>query len=665
MKCPKCNSDVKKGALFCTQCGVRLFDDANVSLGTFVKMGTNIDAGPANILNEDNTSVGKEIIKTPVEEQIKANNITQSINAWNRKLKVGKKSKVLFISVGIIASLIVLIGVLLTYLNDNPSKNAPIKCNIRKSSLHKIQKDTLQNIQTTKYFVKRNDDNSNIYYSVELNLLWPNYLGEGDVEPLQRAIANKAFGLIGDNIDETIPAFFQSYGKEISELPPISETTYDQRYITINISKVSEVEGEYIAFSIYYMETAYGGSIHAADIWEKYVNYDIRNSKVLSLSDILIYNSEKEVLDELKRSLSIDWDYVGTPNVLPEEALLTEKGLCFIFEGFDGLERVEINLSNEYISSYVKQLFQIKEEYNEAKTEGIKFLENIYKEYIFGNQDFSSIASDICSKRILQRLKDESCNDCENGDCYALWLFRRNAQNESKGNSIVNNIIAKDNNWFDVYYSDMGLEGKTSFRLIEHDDKIIIDEIFVDKSYINYNQQKHPSVNFDNRPQQNVKKSMIFFDEPAYLMTNGEVEAELVGAYYWQCTNENSLYINPNHNTLGFTISMNGLEMLNEFVKTIYPMPPTSNINGTVPANAKYEEGHWYKQNNTQNNATMYFLVGHEVNIEIMNFANSEWIGNEIIHNEANPNAYIIVMRDKNENWYYVSKSGQYMFNKQ
>ena len=66
----------------------------------------------------------------------------------------------------------------------------------------------------------------------------------------------------------------------------------------------------------------------------------------------------------------------------------------------------------------------------------------------------------------------------------------------------------------------------------------------------------------------------------------------------------------------------------------------------------------------TKNNATMYYLVGHETNIEIMRFANKEWTGNDIIHNEASPNAFIIMMKDKSNNWYYVSKKGQYVFEK-
>ena len=86
-------------------------------------------------------------------------------------------------------------------------------------------------------------------------------------------------------------------------------------------------------------------------------------------------------------------------------------------------------------------------------------------------------------------------------------------------------------------------------------------------------------------------------------MDKDEIQNELIGAYYWQCPSDNPQYISPNHNTLGLIISMNGFKLLNEFIKTIYPTASTSNINGTIPQIAKYKKGHWYKQNNTKNNA--------------------------------------------------------------
>lgn len=114
---------------------------------------------------------------------------------------------------------------------------------------------------------------------------------------------------------------------------------------------------------------------------------------------------------------------------------------------------------------------------------GIKMLRNLYDNYVFGNRDFSRIAHDICSENLLKRLKDAYDYDCEDGDCYAVWLFRTSCQDGPDEQSKVNSIIAKDHGWFDVTYSDMGQNGKTSLKLTEHHGKLLIDEIRPDKSY--------------------------------------------------------------------------------------------------------------------------------------------------------------------------------------
>lgn len=652
-KCPKCNSDIKKGALFCTQCGIRLSNNAEEPKNDNLFIFSN-DA----FIKSVNMSDNKKNINTDINNPHNLEQLAdkKEIHTYN------KNPKALY-TTSSIAILIILILSFLGYKKTISESIIPYEdfntASMQNNNIATV--DSLHNIETTKYFVQEQYKGSNIYYEINFKAIWPNTIKECNTKILQTEIIHKTFGLSDNNSIYTIlPAYFQSYGKEISNLPEISDTTYDQRYITINIDTVSYIRNKYIAFSIKYMETCYGGSIHAADIWTKYVNYDIKNNKVISLSDILTNNtSEKDVLNELKRSLSIDIDGTDT---LSDEVLLTEKGLFFILKSnTNDSKTVGLNLSNDYISPNIKEFFQIKEEYNE--TEGKKFLKDIYENYIFGNQDFGSIAPNICSERILQRLKEAFDYDCEDGECYAVWLFRTNYQDGPNNINIVNDIIAKDNGWFDVYYTDMGHNGKTSFKLQKVDDEIKIDEIFLDKTYIsNYNEQENS--NPEDLSYQESEEMLYIFNEPAYLMNNDEIQNELIGTYYWQCASDNPEYINPNHNTLGITIRTDGLVMSNEFVKAIHNNSATSNINGSVPAYARYEKGHWYKQNNTQNHSTMYYLVGHELNIEVMNFSNRNWIGNEEIHFDGNPNAFIIMMKNNNGNWYYTSNKGNYTFKK-
>ena len=56
MKCPKCNSEVKKGAFFCTQCGIRLFDDKGKYLfEKTTEADKNIDVDSMNVAKTEHT----------------------------------------------------------------------------------------------------------------------------------------------------------------------------------------------------------------------------------------------------------------------------------------------------------------------------------------------------------------------------------------------------------------------------------------------------------------------------------------------------------------------------------------------------------------------------------------------------------------------------------
>lgn len=480
MKCPRCNSEVKKGAIFCTQCGNRLLDDDGKPLfDNSADVKGSADEGSVKVQGEDDCPAGNnsgESIKTEVRGNAGA--AAAPLEPEQGKPVEKKKSKALY---AVIAAVIVLIAFSVAFLVF--FKDKPLKDTFIPKIAHKGE---FRNIRMTKYFEKPSNEESDIYYSVKLDLQWPENINGGKVEPLQKAIIDKAFEYAGNDIDEVMTAYFKSYGKEIAQLPEISDSTYDQRYVSISVEKVSYVKDRYISFLISYCETAYGGSIHAADIRERYVNYDIKDSRALSLSDILVDNTPKaDILNELKRSLSVDWTDIDRADELPDEVRLTENGLRFTFKNtVNETKHVELNLSNKYISPRIKELFQIKDEYNDTQSEGIEFLRNIYENYVFGRKDFDSIASDVCSEDIQQRMKDEYYYDCEDGDCYAVWLFRTNSQDGPGNSSEVKKIVAKDNGWFDVYYSDMGLEGQTSFKLLKVDGKMLIGEVFLDESYV-------------------------------------------------------------------------------------------------------------------------------------------------------------------------------------
>lgn len=107
----------------------------------------------------------------------------------------------------------------------------------------------------------------------------------------------------------------------------------------------------------------------------------------------------------------------------------------------------------------------------------IDLIKDLYATYVFGKENFSTIAENICTPKILQKLKDDYYYDCEDGNCYAVWDFRTSYQDGPYDVSKVISIEVKDDGWFDVFYFDMGFKGTTSLKLIERDNKVLIDGI--------------------------------------------------------------------------------------------------------------------------------------------------------------------------------------------
>ena len=149
-----------------------------------------------------------------------------------------------------------------------------------------------------------------------------------------------------------------------------------------------------------------------------------------------------------------------------------------------------------------------------------------------------------------------------------------------------------------------------------------------------------------------LKKTLKIMGESAYLMSDDEIEKELIGKYFWE------------GGDLGFYISGYNIIMTNDFVKEVHDALNTSNINGTVPVRAEYERGNWYKLEKQKNGFTVYCLVGCELNIEVLVYSNAVYVGNKVIHKEKDPNRFVMVYTDNQGSWGYKSKSGQYEFTK-
>ena len=83
------------------------------------------------------------------------------------------------------------------------------------------------------------------------------------------------------------------------------------------------------------------------------------------------------------------------------------------------------------------------------------FLTTLYSDYVFQYHDFSLIQNHF-SEQVLHRLRQEYDYD---GEGYAVWLFRSDAQDGPSDVSKVNTITPEPDGWYAVHYTDMGIKG--------------------------------------------------------------------------------------------------------------------------------------------------------------------------------------------------------------
>ena len=379
--------------------------------------------------------------------------------------------------IGIVVGLLLIVGIssFLIWGSDSTTISSP--------EIQISGKRSFQDFQITKNFKK-----GNVYFNVDLKISWPEALEGGEVKPLQVAIMSKAFGFSKKTIDEALTEYFKSYGEEISQLPEWNGES-EQYSISLVVKEECYVSERYSAFSIYCIKSAWGGSPHAADVSCKYVNYDIKKQQVLEFTDIFDSKTNSDdILKLLKTNQNTNWENVKNPDVLPAEVLLTNEFIVFNFRGWQTpTEKAEINwwyidyISN-ILSKRVKELFGKEENMTLTKNEE-NFLKEFYTDYIFGRQNFYDIAKNVCTSNMLDLLKREYEYECEDGECYAIWIFRTSYQDGPNDISKVQEITNKGDGWYKVAYLDMGNHGETLVRLINKSGKYMICDIKKDKSY--------------------------------------------------------------------------------------------------------------------------------------------------------------------------------------
>lgn len=111
-----------------------------------------------------------------------------------------------------------------------------------------------------------------------------------------------------------------------------------------------------------------------------------------------------------------------------------------------------------------------------------EFLREFYTECVFGvNPECRKILVENSSERLLKCLRDGYGYDCEDDNCYAIWLFRTGFQDSdyrAVDTTGVKEVVNLNGGCYLVRYFDMGWKGATRIRFVEENGKLVMDELF-------------------------------------------------------------------------------------------------------------------------------------------------------------------------------------------
>lgn len=107
----------------------------------------------------------------------------------------------------------------------------------------------------------------------------------------------------------------------------------------------------------------------------------------------------------------------------------------------------------------------------------IEKIQTFYGNYIFGRQEATdSVIAQYCTKTLAQKLRDDYDNEFSEGGGYAIWEFRRGAQ-DGEDIQEVEKIENLGENRYLVHYNDMGNKGTLTISTIVENNEILFDKL--------------------------------------------------------------------------------------------------------------------------------------------------------------------------------------------
>lgn len=102
-------------------------------------------------------------------------------------------------------------------------------------------------------------------------------------------------------------------------------------------------------------------------------------------------------------------------------------------------------------------------------------IEDFYREYVFGTEELTThVVETYCTPRLVKVLADAYDYD---GEGYAVWMFRSDAQDGPSDVSLVESVQRVEPGKYEVKYIDMGIEGSLYINVVTEDGVVLFDAI--------------------------------------------------------------------------------------------------------------------------------------------------------------------------------------------
>lgn len=148
------------------------------------------------------------------------------------------------------------------------------------------------------YHILDKDAEQDTYTMASVALQWPMRFGTNDLSALQDSLLMLTFGETGapDDVINNYLAHPQGYGDKVLDLLPEGEQAIPDDALmltsTVSVSSVGFCE-RYIVYKVDNYE--FGGGAHA-NFYSHFLNYDIKDNKVLNFADIFAAGAEEKLL---------------------------------------------------------------------------------------------------------------------------------------------------------------------------------------------------------------------------------------------------------------------------------------------------------------------------------------------------------------------------------